>query len=76
MRRADLDGDGNEATGWDMIYLHLANEGMVPQVPPSSGMRLLGIHPVKEVFQPASTFTLRANIMENQFQPPGLCPSC
>ena len=26
----DLDGDGNEATGWDMIYLHLADEGMIP----------------------------------------------
>lgn len=26
----DLDGDGNERTGWDILYLHLATEGRVP----------------------------------------------
>jgi hypothetical protein len=23
----DLDGDGNERTGWDILYLHIASEG-------------------------------------------------
>ena len=26
----DLDGDGDEHTGWDIFYLHMANEGRVP----------------------------------------------
>ncbi len=26
----DLDGDGNEHTGWDVLYLHLATEGRAP----------------------------------------------
>lgn len=26
----DLDGDGNEATGWTILYLHIATEGRVP----------------------------------------------
>ena len=26
----DLDGDGNERTGWDILYLHIATEGRVP----------------------------------------------
>jgi murein DD-endopeptidase MepM/ murein hydrolase activator NlpD len=26
----DLDGDGNERTGWDILYLHLASEGRAP----------------------------------------------
>jgi LasA protease len=26
----DLDGDGREQTGWDLLYLHLANAGRVP----------------------------------------------
>jgi hypothetical protein len=25
----DLDGDGREQTGWDLIYLHIANQGRV-----------------------------------------------
>jgi murein DD-endopeptidase MepM/ murein hydrolase activator NlpD len=25
----DLDGDGNEQTGWDLLYLHMADEGRV-----------------------------------------------
>jgi LasA protease len=27
----DLDGDGREQTGWDLIYLHIADEGRVAQ---------------------------------------------
>ena len=26
----DLDGDGKEQTGWDILYLHIADEGRVP----------------------------------------------
>ena len=26
----DLDGDGHEQTGWDLLYLHLADQGRVP----------------------------------------------
>ena len=26
----DLDGDGNEHTGWDLLYLHIATDGRVP----------------------------------------------
>jgi LasA protease len=26
----DLDGDGRETTGWDILYLHIADEGRVP----------------------------------------------
>ncbi len=26
----DLDGDGNERTGWDILYLHIATDGRVP----------------------------------------------
>jgi len=26
----DLDGDGHEETGWDLMYLHIANDGRVP----------------------------------------------
>ncbi len=26
----DLDGDGNEETGWVIVYLHIATEGRVP----------------------------------------------
>ena len=26
----DLDGDGNEETGWSLLYLHIATEGRVP----------------------------------------------
>ncbi|MBN2470478.1 MAG: LysM peptidoglycan-binding domain-containing protein [Anaerolineae bacterium] len=26
----DLDGDGNETTGWTIVYLHLASEGRIP----------------------------------------------
>ncbi len=26
----DLDGDGKEQTGWDVLYLHIADEGRVP----------------------------------------------
>ena len=26
----DLDGDGKEQTGWDLIYLHIATDGRVP----------------------------------------------
>ena len=26
----DLDGDGDERTGWDIFYLHLATDGRVP----------------------------------------------
>lgn len=26
----DLDGDGNEHTGWTIIYLHLSSEGVIP----------------------------------------------
>ncbi|GAB1470794.1 hypothetical protein MASR2M66_16720 [Chloroflexota bacterium] len=26
----DLDGDGFEQTGWDLLYLHIANKGRVP----------------------------------------------
>jgi murein DD-endopeptidase MepM/ murein hydrolase activator NlpD len=26
----DLDGDGYEQTGWDLVYLHIATEGRVP----------------------------------------------
>ncbi len=26
----DLDGDGNEETGWNLLYLHVATEGRVP----------------------------------------------
>jgi LasA protease len=26
----DLDGDGRESTGWDILYLHIADEGRVP----------------------------------------------
>ncbi|MBT3322346.1 MAG: hypothetical protein HN392_08695 [Anaerolineae bacterium] len=26
----DLDGDGNEETGWNLLYLHIATEGRVP----------------------------------------------
>ena len=26
----DLDGDGDEHTGWDIVYLHISNEGRVP----------------------------------------------
>jgi LasA protease len=26
----DLDGDGREATGWDILYLHIADNGRVP----------------------------------------------
>jgi hypothetical protein len=25
----DLDGDGHEATGWDLMYLHIATEGRI-----------------------------------------------
>lgn len=27
----DLDGDGDERTGWVVMYLHLAEEGLIPQ---------------------------------------------
>lgn len=27
----DLDGDGNEATGWSILYLHLASDGLISQ---------------------------------------------
>ena len=26
----DLDGDGNEETGWNLLYLHIATEGRIP----------------------------------------------
>jgi LasA protease len=26
----DLDGDGRESTGWDILYLHIADQGRVP----------------------------------------------
>lgn len=37
----DLDGDGNEATGWTVVYLHLATEGRI-----AAGTRVLAGEPL------------------------------
>ncbi len=61
----DLDGDGREQTGWNLLYLHLDDEGRVPEGAFVEQGDRLG-HPSCKGGEPqVHTFILPGNIMAN-----------